>query len=140
MIDGRRAAWRPVTESELRALAASGVVWSEFAAQRGIPRTMLMATVSVLGISNRTEPARVRVAILAAMAGGGKHTVAMLHEAAGGSLDCVKHAIQALLDAALIRSTVRKVEVDNPRKAWAQYVITQAGLKQLAQSAPRKQA
>lgn len=59
-------------------------------------------------------------------------TVAELRERSKARGSHVKSAIQALRCAGLIKSTVRKVEVDNPRKAWAQYVITPAGLAELA--------
>lgn len=135
MIDRkRRASWRPVSEAELRAHAQAGGSWPDFSQARGIPVAMLRAAASVLGVSNVTERARIRRAVIESMHDGVGRTVESLRSVTGGTLVCMRHALDDLREDGLIKPVVRKVNVDDPRKAWAQYVITPAGLAELAKT------
>lgn len=144
MIRHRSSSWLAMSpQQRLDALtqhAATGAPWREFEEAHGLALQSATRAAWVLGIDARGEPKRVRAGILASLAQGAEKTVADLRADTKGSHAHVKHAIQVLREAGLIRSTVRKVEVDDVCKAWGQYVITAAGLKELERTAPRKAA
>lgn len=140
----RSAAWLAMSpEMRLEAItrhAATGAAWDDLARNMGISAATLKTCASVLGVSNRQERPRMRAAVLEAMRSGSPVTIATLRPLVGGTLVCMRHALDDLRGAGLIRSTVRKVEAGNPRTAWGQYQITPAGLAELARQAPRKVA
>ena len=133
MIDRkRRASWKPVSEAEMRAHAQAGGSWAEFARLRRIPHDAVLKAASVLGITSRAEPARVRASLLAAMADRELHTVDMLRRTSGGCASQVRDAVRVLRQEGWILSTVRRASAEDPRRPWARYVITPAGLAELA--------